>query len=530
MAEREFSTHKPTTDDHLLPAVPPEIDDDSNGIWPIFARLWNYRRFVGLACVAGVVVFVLWFALAYLRSPNQVTAQVGFRLLFDGADKGQYPNGSPFGPSDITSIPVLEEVYKANNLDPFGPFQNFKGALFVRQANRQLELLEEQFRARLADTKLTPLDRQRVERDFEAQRKGLSNADFELVFIRSERFRQMPTELAEKVLYDILSTYAIDADQKRGALKYRVMVPTRNILRKDLIDEEDYIVSLDIVRNTILKIQAAAAAIYAIPGAKVLRIGPKRLALTDIQSNLDDLVRFRVNPIIGLVRSSGVTKNAAVTIQYLRNQLFAVNLDREAARRKVEVYADSLRRYVSDRPGAYAEGTGTGSAGAGNIPALIPQLGDSFFDRLIQLGTKGDDTVFRQELINKATDVGIALTSLEKEAAYYQDLLQVLERPSASDQKQFLALFQTKYPRIFDELLEAIDNINLFYETLSQQNLNPTTLLVEITAPASVHSESGLDRSRVLVSAAVYFFFVGIGIIIGISLYARFRGTPATER
>jgi hypothetical protein len=304
------------------------------------------------------------------------------------------------------------------------------------------------------------------------------------------------------------------------------------MVRQDLIAEEDYIISLDMTRNAIQKVQAAAAAIQAIPGANVMRVGPKRLALTDIQSNLDDLLRFRINPMIGFVRSIGVTKNAALTIQYLRNQLFTIGLERDAANRKSEVYADSLRRYVTERPGVSADSAGTaaraaGATGAGSVPALIPQLGDSFFDRLIELGTKGDDTVYRQELVNKATDVGMTLAGFEKETAYYKDLLLVFEsaskKPNMGDQKQFLAVFQSRYPKIFEELLTSIDNVSLFYDTLSQQNLNPTTLLVEITTPATVNSESALAFSRVLVAAVVYFMFVGVVVIVWIFVSARFR-------
>ncbi|MCX6545121.1 MAG: hypothetical protein NTV05_12015 [Acidobacteria bacterium] len=507
-------------------------DDESISLWPMIVKVWNSKRTIGLAFGGALAVFLLGLAFVYVWYPNQKTAQVGFRLLFDGADKGQYPNGTPFGPSDITSTPILEQVYKTNGLDQYGKFENFKSALFVRQANRRLEVLEEEFRAKLTDTKLTPVDRQRIERDFDARSKGLASADFDLIFVRTERFREMPTALAQKTLSDVLSTYAADADQKKGALKYRVSIPTRNILRQDLVDDEDYIVSLDMIRNAIQKVQTAATAVQAIPGASVLRVGPKRLALTDVQSNLDDLLRFRINPMIGFVRSIGVTKNAALTIQYLKNQLFTLNLERDAAKRQTSVYADGLRTYVTQRPGVSAESAGTaaraaGSGGMGNTPALIPQLGDSFFDRLIELGTKGDDTLYRQDLVNKSTAVGMELVAFEKEVAYYQDLISAFEgaskKPNPTVQKQFLDVFRVRYPKIFEELLAAIDNVNLFYDTLSQQNLNPTTMLVEITTPATVNSESSMAGSRVLVAAVVYFMFVGLAVIIWIFFSARFR-------
>ena len=509
-------------------------EDESISLWPMILKVWHSRRTIGLAFGGALVVFLLGLALVYSWYPNQKTAQVGFRLLFDGADKGQYPNGTPFGPSDITTTPILEQVYKANGLDQYGKFENFKSALFVRQSNRRMELLEQEFRAKLTDTKLTPVDRQALERDFTARSKGLANAEFELVFVRAERFREMPTALAQKILSDVLSTYAKDADQKKGALKYRVSIPTRNTVRRELIEDEDYIISLDMLRLAVHRLQAATIALQTLPSSSVVRVGPgpTPLGLIDVQANLEDLLRFRISPLIGFVRAVGVSKNAALTIQYLKNQLFTINLDRDATQKQSTVYADSLRSYVTQRPGVSAESAGSatrpsGSGGMGNTPALIPQLGDSFFDRLIELGTKGDDTLYRQTMVNKSTDVGLTVVDIEKDIAYYQDLISVFEgaskRSDPALKKQFLDVFHARYPKTFEELLAIIDNVNLLYDTLSQQNLNPTTLLVETTTPAKVNSESSLAFGRVLVAAVVYFMFVGLVVIVGIFVSARFR-------
>jgi len=533
MSDRESRKNEPTTEARPPAEMHTEIyDDESIAIWPKVMELWHFRRTIARAFGGAIGVFLLGLAFVYVWYPNQKTAQVSFRLLFEGAEKGQYPNGMPFGPSDIASTPILEEVYKANKLEQYGGFEGFKSGLFVQQSNPRLELLRSTFLAKLADTKLTTVDRQRIEQEFEARSKGLSSADFQLLFVRTERFREMPATLVQKTLADILSTYAKDADQKKGALKYRVAIPTRNMVRKDLMDEEDYIVSLDMLRIAVRRLQGAVTALQSLPGANVVRVGPTGMTLTDAQSNLDDLLQFRISPMIGFVRAIGVTKNAALTIQYLRNQLFTINLDRDAAKGQVQVYENSLRSYLQQRanlPAASAgsEARSSGSGGMGNVPALIPQLGDSFFDRLIELGTKGDDTAYRQTMVNKSTDVGMRLVDFEKERSYYEDLISVFEgaskRSNPAVQKQFLDVFHERYPKTFEELLATIDNVNLFYDTLSQQNLNPTSLLVEITVPPSVNTESSLAGSRLLVVAVVYFLFVGVGTIVGVFVFVRFR-------
>ena len=93
--------------------------DEGISLWPMIMKLWGFRRVIQLAFAGALGVFLLGLAFAYVWYPNQKTAQIGFRLLFEGADKGEYPNGTPFGPSDITSTPILEQVYKTNSVDMF---------------------------------------------------------------------------------------------------------------------------------------------------------------------------------------------------------------------------------------------------------------------------------------------------------------------------------------------------------------------------------------------------------------------------
>jgi hypothetical protein len=533
MTPTESTNNEPAT--HARHPVDPRddsYDDDTISLWPLVLRLWHYRMVIILASVVTVGVIGLALGWATLRAPTQQTARVGFRLMFQGAEKGQYPNGTPFGPSDITSTPILTDVYKANKLEPYGTFDAFKAAIFAQQSNRRLKSLEDEYRLKLADTKLDSYGRQRYEREFDVKSKGFASADFEMTFVQMSLFNEMPATLANKVLSDILISFAKDAGETKGVLKYGLSIPTRNMVPSNLIEEEDYIVAFDMLRDVVRKSRVAATALEAIPGANAVRVGPSRLALTDIQSRLDNLLRFGIDPMIGFVRAVGVTKNATLTIQYLRNRLFTIRLGRDTAKRQVVVYEESLRNYVSQRPGASSDGAGiTGRAnalgGAGNTSTVIPQLGDSFFDRLIELGTKGDDTAFRQAMVKDATAAGMKLVDFEAEQTYYEDLLKAFEgAPKATDaasSKQFFDVFQVRYPRTLKELLTAIDDVNLLYDTLSQHNLNPVTSLITITNPPAVTTQSTLPAARMRLAALLGFLGAEVVIVLGALVFGWFR-------
>src|SRR4030095_12787437 len=86
-----------------------------------------------------------------------------------------YPNETRFATSDIIATPVLAEVFKQNQLSRYiSTFEDFKNSIFVRDANRDLELLDLEYSGRLADQKLAPVDRARIETEYKDKRKAMA--------------------------------------------------------------------------------------------------------------------------------------------------------------------------------------------------------------------------------------------------------------------------------------------------------------------------------------------------------------------
>src|SRR5674476_571254 len=90
----------------------------------------------------------------------------GVNYYCRGAAQGQYPNLTPFSVSEIVASPVLTEVYRINDLQRFGKYEDFKDSMFVQQSNPDLDLLAFEYQALLADTKLSPVDRARIQDEF----------------------------------------------------------------------------------------------------------------------------------------------------------------------------------------------------------------------------------------------------------------------------------------------------------------------------------------------------------------------------
>ena len=53
---------------------------------------------------------------------------------------------------------------------------------------------------------------------------------------------------------------------------------------------------------------------------------------------------------------------------------------------------------------------------------MIPQFSESFLDRLVEMSTQNNDIEYRQELTDRIIRESLAVTVLDKEQGYYEDL------------------------------------------------------------------------------------------------------------
>ena len=66
---------------------PPEIT-----LRPVLTILWAYRSVIGLSLAVIVVLSTLVMTYLVVALPVERSAQIGFRVMFDGAEQGTYPN------------------------------------------------------------------------------------------------------------------------------------------------------------------------------------------------------------------------------------------------------------------------------------------------------------------------------------------------------------------------------------------------------------------------------------------------------
>lgn len=508
---------------------------DEVSLKPYLETLWSYRRVIAAWVVGAATFYLVGVLLLFLVSPTERLSSVPFRLLFDGAEKGEYPNGTLFSTSEIVAGPVLTEVFKVNDLQRFGKYEDFKDTVFVLQSNLDLDLLGYEFQARLADTRLTPVDRSRIEEEFRRKREALVDPVYSLNMRRHERLSTMPRDLVNKVLLDVLAVWAKQADERKGATKYNVDVLSPGILQRQMLDQEDYLVAIDIMRAKTARVLATLDEIDKLPGAKALRVGEERLSVAEVRAGLQDVIRFKLEPLMGLIRSEGITKNSRALSQYAANQLFQLRQEQLESAARVQALQASVREF-SDRTALSGGDTGTGAAGQTGSPrgTITPQLDQTFLDRLMGLSIAKDEFEYRRKMTDRVITESEIAASRAREAAYYDDLSKELRTSGGRTvgSPEMVALIKTRSAQAFDEIVQGIEKTALIYKELSAQNLNPSSTVFAVTGPFTQQTQRSLTSRTVMLYLVLILMLAGtlvpIGCLIHHALKMRRAASTAT--
>ncbi len=515
-----------------------EYDQDEISIKDLVLSLWRARARIIVLSLAAVVLLCGVAAAVYLFQEKQNVAKVEFKLLFEGADQGEYPNGMSFSSADILSTPVLQKVYDENDLKRFMEFPEFKSSLSVYQTNPKLALLEYEYSQKLAEKNLSFEARQRLEAEYLEKRKNLMVPVYLLVFVQEERGAPLPEAVTAKVLNDILNGWADYAERVKGANEYQIELVSPNIISEEVLKTEDYLVATDRLRQTLNRVLKDIDKLSQLPGATIVQIGEKGISLSDLRYRMKDLDQFKLSPLFGLIRQAGVSRFPEFTTVYLQNRLFEIQLKMEQASAETGVYETSLNQYVrkSFGEGASALQGSPQRGGSENVPAMIPQFGSSFLDSLVQMAQENSDSKFRQGITEKMIESGLNKVSLEFEGKYYQDLLDKIsdlklkESPDEADQSQkFIPLARDRIVKtqqqVFESLMQTISEMNGIYKELSKNNLNPELVLFTKRTPVMTSVEKPIMAKKLLIYVILaLFFFEGVilvGVLMGGSLSKR---------
>ena len=506
----------------------------------LFSSAWRHRRAIAIGVAVAVVGYVAFLFTLDALTRRITTSSLSFVVTFPEARQGRYPSGAPFAAEDIVAAPVLERVFEDNGMSRFGSYWDFRSAFTVIASNSDLDLLTNEFRARLGEPRLMPAERARIEEEFRRRRVPLAaEPRFSLQFKTSSRLRRIPPTLVKKLMADVLAVWAQQAEDRKGAITYEVAVLTKAILEEDRLTSNEYLVAADVLRVQIGRLIANIDRILRIPGAQLIRVGKEQVSLNEVRAGLEDTQRFAVQPLVGLIQSGGVARDRAYLQDYFAQRLSEIELERRAAQERASAIRASLEEYSAGRAGTLGAASTAGSEPAGSVSQADPgrsAAGGTFLDRLLELYTRGDDLEYRQKLVERIADQGVVVAALDRERAYYEDLSRALRASSPGAQ----ALREYVTPVVERQLKEttarigrSIDSVNEVFRQLSESNLNAPTLLYRTPGPVVVDASSGVGlpvkvAGGFAVAAAALMSLVVLAYLVDVVRHRRERlGQPA---
>ena len=479
-----------------------------------------YAPVIGIAMLSVAIGYIVAAILFYILSPAQRTTIQPFRLEFRGASEGTLPNGVRFSPIEIITTPVLLKVYQNDELAQFATFEAFSRSVFILESNAAYEKLVGEYQARLNDLRLAPLDRERIQREFELKRDSISKSDFAIGYSRSSSSGALPETLVRKVLVDIINTWATFAINEQHALDYRVAVLSPQILDQTEIQRGDPIIAIQVLRSKVYRVIENIEVMNVLPGAELIKTAD-RMSLAEIRMRLEDIVRFRLEPLVGVSRASGLIPAPAVTIHFLENQLAyderrleAAEAHAKAARETLAIYSndqrslsDTMTNVTNPRPRGSAPGEGE---------TVMPQLSDTFLDRLIALSKQAVDSQYRQKLIDEYRLAANATIPLQQAVNYQKQVLEQVKTGAATGARADGQTVAAEINTSTAEVRQLIGKVNEVYQLLSR-NLNPSTQLFSLAGPPTTRIERARSVTRLLLYG-VLLLLVALAVIVMLCL------------
>lgn len=476
------------------------------------------RKSVVISAIVTALVLVLG-TVSYFRQPVRRASVLEFRPTFDAVNLGEYPNGLPFGPSDVAAPQVLDLIFDRNSISEYCPREAFRSGFFVEQHSEQFAFLDAEYTARLSEIRLTQVERQRLLTEYEAKRAALP-VQYRLVFVKPRPCATLPQVVVEKSMNEVLTTWASESEEKRGVLKQQVKVLTPAVMDVGLGEDASRLVRADLIRRALGRVASNVGEVGAIPGAELVRLGTNRITFAEIEDKVMDLTRSRLEP---LVVSAGQAMGRESSI-WVTEAVASAEREQRAAEGTVEAYLTALREFSGSAqvPQSSAASAPVTAQGA-DVQTLAPQVDRSFFDRIVEMS--GPNIAFRRQLTEAMVIASLNAVGARERADYYRRLLQTIR----GDNGRVIApeTVDARLDEIVKQAKALITDFNMLYDEFSRVSLRSASGLYQTEKPVStvVSREFSLrDLMYMVAGTLVVTFFLAFAFFV---VRDRFVGTPA---
>lgn len=449
-----------------------------------------YLSLLGVAVLYGIVALAV-----YLTAPSVRVISQPFSLDFKYAEDGKYPNGEKFSVNEVISEPILSGVYKESRINDYMSFRDFVGSVYVSESNPEYEKLIRQFQTRLNDPKLSIAERQQVEKDFEEKKSSLKKNLYAINFTNPRGVKEVPADLAKRALSTILSRWADWAQAEGRVTSYNAAILSPSVL--DDTPRTNQIIAIRILIKRLAQVLDNIDELSQLPSADVARTPTDHLSLAELRIKIEDLIRFRLEPEVAAARSANAPADAE-TLRFVQTQLAYDGRQLQSYQDRVNAVRDAIALYTSQRSVSF-ESTGSPKSPSGTgttqqpQETVMPQVSDTFIDRMAQLLNQSADVQYRQRMVTELRRIQNDMIPIQEAVRYDQEMLHDLSTPLPKTTNNNNVAADVEDVRNDAKLL--VGKVNDIYQVMSR-NLNPETYLFSKTEAPSTLVERNITLQK----------------------------------
>src|SRR5207248_5533149 len=158
---------------------------------------------------------------------------------------------------------------------------------------------------------------------------------------------------------------------------------------------------------------------------------------------------------------------------------------------------------------------------------VMPQVTESFLDRLVSLTTQSSDIPYRQKLADEYRGASQAIVPVQQAVSYDQEVLSLVKSGGGTASAD-AASVRGEIAGTQNEIKQLVGRVNEIYRAISS-NLSPSKELYTLTAPPVARTEHSRSLSQLaLYGVALLALSLPLTIIFCL-IHARVREEDATE-
>lgn len=509
--------------DNYPPHSQSQHSNDEIDLGTLFRSIWATRVRVVLSVLVVTVVFALYVGLNYFKSHKTIRYSNIFSLNFDGLSSGKFPNGSVFEINDILNNMVLNRVYQQNRLEDYGiKLSEFRRAVNIQPYAPNADFIREKYRNLLADKKLTAVQVAEIEAELELELKTARSSSVQLKMILPQG-QSLTKDIAEKVLLDISTVWADRAINELGVLKPELAIYSERIFDPVRFENLDYLLGIDLITNSIALVRANIQELQKQPNAATLVDDESGFTLADLDKAIKDIADYDIRQIVDPIDELGIARDESVVRLHYARRFADLGQEKKMWQERARAIRTVLKAYGSELDSQNGL-IGTSS----NQHSLVPQLGDAFLDRLLEVSRQGSDLEFRQKLTMEMLDFENKSIDIDQEIATVTRTLETmnsttLQTVNSTDQisdtlmlrDSYIMLVEEQLPRALEQLREYTRIMNRLYQKQGHLQAGSVSQLISVEGGSyEVHTDKIITLAQLKIFAVLMVLTVLVTVFL----------------